>query len=68
MERNSGSLGLNEINGEKSKHLQGIAEDFIKERLQLIAVPKAGTKIFCFGIFSKNSRYLSQFFTDSHEN
>jgi hypothetical protein len=34
MERNSGSFGLN---GEKSKHLQRIAEDFVKERLIAIS-------------------------------
>jgi hypothetical protein len=31
-ERNSGSIGLNEMNGEKSKHLQlRITKDFVKE-------------------------------------
>jgi hypothetical protein len=26
-------MGVNEINGENSKHLQRIAEDFVKEKL-----------------------------------
>jgi hypothetical protein len=35
--------------------------------LQLIAVPKARIGNLLFGMFSKNSRYLSEFYTDSLE-
>jgi hypothetical protein len=35
--------------------------------LQLIAVPKAGIRNLLFGMLSKNSRYLSELYTDSPE-
>jgi hypothetical protein len=39
----------------------------IRPKLQLMSEPKVRTIFCCFGIFSKNSEYLSQFFADWHE-
>jgi hypothetical protein len=36
--------------------------------LQLKSEPKARPNFFCFGTFSENCKYLSQFCTDLHKN